>query len=108
MTAAFGRTTADAQNGVEAMTECIDKEDYCKNRCHSHNEHCDKESCPICTVPAADVVEVTRCKDCKYSKKLFSYEGSYSSYCLICGSKGSVVFPNDFCSCGERQTNGLK
>lgn len=55
-------------------------------------------------VPAADVVEVTRCKDCKYSKKLFSYEGSYSSYCLICGSKGSVVFPNDFCSCGERKT----
>lgn len=55
-------------------------------------------------VPAADVVEVTRCKDCKYSKKLFSYEGSYSSYCLICGSKGSVVFPNDFCSCGERKS----
>lgn len=59
-------------------------------------------------IPAVDAVKVVRCKDCEHSKKLFSYEGSYSSYCLICSSKGSVVFLNDFCSCGERQTNGLK
>ena len=51
----------------------------------------------------ADVEPVIRCKDCVHSKKLFNY-------CLMCGREGSaVVFPNDFCSQGERRDpNGLK
>lgn len=40
------------------MAEYIDRENYCENLCHSHNEHCDKESCPIWKAPAADVAPV--------------------------------------------------
>ena len=40
------------------MPEYIDREDYCKNLCHCHNEYCDKESCPIWKAPAADVAPV--------------------------------------------------
>ncbi len=40
------------------MAEYIDREDYCKNLCHCHNEYCDKESCPIWKAPAADVAPV--------------------------------------------------
>lgn len=49
--------------------------------------------------PAADVVEVVRCKDCKHS--------------ALCGESGQCLHPygltvcdgNDFCSCGERRDN---
>lgn len=40
------------------MPDYIDREDYCKNLCHCHNECCDKESCPIWKAPAADVARV--------------------------------------------------
>ena len=40
------------------MAEYIDREDYCENLCHSHNEYCDKESCPIWKAPAADAAPV--------------------------------------------------
>lgn len=40
------------------MPEYIDREDYCKNLCHCHNEYCNKESCPIWKAPAADVAPV--------------------------------------------------
>lgn len=50
-------------------------------------------------VPAADVIEVVRCKDCKhyvYSDDLFCY----------CRNKNdgiaNYIKPNDFCSYGER------
>ena len=49
------------------------------------------------SIPAADVVEVVRCKDCKHSD--------------LCGESGQCLHPygltvcdgNDFCSCGERR-----
>lgn len=44
------------------MAEYIDRENYCENLCHSHNEHCDKESCPIWAAPAADVVPIEALK----------------------------------------------
>lgn len=44
------------------MPEYIDREDYCKNLCHCHNEYCDKESCPIWKAPAADVAPVVHGK----------------------------------------------
>lgn len=48
--------------------------------------------------PAADVVEVTRCKDCKHS----NFETSCSKY--RCGYwLGMLRFSNDFCSYGERK-----
>lgn len=49
--------------------------------------------------PAADVVPVVRCKDCKYAK----FMARCSKY--MCGKyAGSLMFPNDFCSYGERRS----
>ena len=40
---------------------------------------------------------VVRCKDCKYSKE-------YSDKQLTCKWFDTLVFPNDFCSNGERRS----
>ena len=44
------------------------------------------------SIPAADVVPVVRCKDCKH----YDIGGS----CIICGFQSRK--PDDFCSYGER------
>lgn len=44
-----------------------------------------------------DIVEVVRCKDCKRSKE-------YSDKQLDCKWFHTLVFPNDFCSNGERRS----
>lgn len=51
-------------------------------------------------LPTADVVEVVKCHECKYWKD-FEY------LCLLhSGKDGRVLmFPTDFCSCGERSSN---
>lgn len=49
-------------------------------------------------LPAADVVPVVRCKDCKH----YDIGGS----CIICGFQSRR--PDDFCSCGERKDGGVK
>ena len=52
------------------------------------------------SVPAADVVEVVRCKDCKHSADATD-GGNY-----LCNRKMlGLVRPNDFCSFGERRDN---
>ena len=54
-------------------------------------------------MPTADVVEVVRCKDCKYYRKMYKL-------CSCRSDKFNVYLnDNDFCSYGERMTdNGLK
>ena len=49
----------------------------------------------IKNAPTADVVEVVRCKDCKYFM--------FSDFC--CGHL-EIVNPYDFCSRGERRKQG--
>lgn len=51
--------------------------------------------------PAADVVEVVRCKNCKH------YEIHKPSVTLNCERNGRLIpmMPDDFCSYGERQVN---
>ena len=51
-------------------------------------------------LPAADVVEVVRCKDCKHCSLLFGK----SPLCLA-GSARKKITENDFCAWGERKTN---
>lgn len=46
----------------------------------------------------ADVVEVCRCKDCKYHKRVSIIEGYF-----VCGLLKQTVKCNDFCSFGERR-----
>lgn len=61
----------------------------------------------LADVPNADVVEVVRCKDCKYGKwKISELDNKTKGYeCAI-----HAVFENDFgdngyCSYAERKTN---
>ena len=48
-------------------------------------------------IPPADVVEVVRCKDCKYRKKVLNC--SYGE----CIYSACMVADNDYCSNGERK-----
>lgn len=53
----------------------------------------------ICETPTADVVEVVRCKDCKWHSKLCG-EGFCSNFSI-------TGFENDdYCSYGERRDDG--
>lgn len=60
-------------------------------------------------LPAADVVEVVRCKDCVFSRELDEYEKKlYLDNCVGCcfhsKSYYSLIMEDkDFCSCGERK-----
>lgn len=56
----------------------------------------------ICAQPAADVVEVVRCKNCKWWEK----GKDYTPYCnnIDCGLFYTAR-ENDFCSYGERKEN---
>lgn len=49
--------------------------------------------------PAADVVEVVRCKDCEH----FSKEGSKAYNGHFCEVWLDFVKPDDYCSYGERR-----
>lgn len=59
--------------------------------------------------PAADVVEVVRCKNCKYSRPKDDIEKmEYYESVIICESFemndcATAVYPDDFCSYGERK-----
>lgn len=50
-------------------------------------------------LPAADVVEIVRCADCKYCLK----EDDYSFWCNGFCSPARLVRPDDFCSHGKRK-----
>ena len=57
-------------------------------------------------LPAADVVEVVRCKDCKYSRELKRndpFENSFVDGCIWCIKHSRVSFINGFCSYGRRK-----
>ena len=51
----------------------------------------------IDSIPAADVVKVVRCRECKYHEDTSVTE--YEHCCLI----GKTVCYNDFCSYGKRE-----
>ena len=60
-----------------------------------------------CTVykDATNVVEVVRCKDCKYA--FMTIDGEEVKYCDMFDSDYGVYFDkNHFCSYGERKNDG--
>lgn len=64
----------------------------------------------LASIPTADVVEVVRCRDCKYSRERNENEREYLvEGVLICTSGEAVdecwnpVYPSHFCSYGERK-----
>jgi hypothetical protein len=53
----------------------------------------------IDNAPTADVVEVVRCKDCKY----WVEDKDFGMFCSHWGSTLTESRENDFCSYGERR-----
>lgn len=97
------------------MAEYIEREAKCKNCAHfdacvgllktTFPKITDEEidivanrtgGCPV-YIPAADVVEVVRCKDCKY----FHLYHENDTYCSVCGL--DTPEERDFCSYGIRR-----
>lgn len=72
------------------------------------NEPCEPNDCKIkralSGIPTADVVEVVRCKDCKYA----TYDKSIDRYnCRNWGLYGDEnTEADDFCSYGEKKVTG--
>ena len=56
----------------------------------------------IDAAPAADVVQVVRCKDCVCMGKRPPLPEGYREDCGWCMLHGRVVLPEDYCSNGER------
>lgn len=84
----------------EALLEEINR-----NRAEAHNERCAQLLEAILNAPAADVAEVVRCKDCKYSVK-YSCKNDACYQFTICRRRESYsegVEEDDFCSYGERK-----
>lgn len=56
--------------------------------------------------PAADVAPVVRCKECKHCRELNRkdwIEEAYADGVLWCMNQSDGVWPDDFCSYGERR-----
>lgn len=66
--------------------------------------HGGKRSLLIDTEPTADVVEVVRCKDCKFYE---IYPNGANGDCINKIDAFNTFYPNDFCSFGERKDEGL-
>ena len=83
------------------MAEYIKREEVCK-LCNNDKEYCGKQKCPVYKALATDAVEVVRCKDCKHCTEAF--DGN------PCCGRLRTSFPyvrdDDFCSYGERRTDG--
>ena len=68
-------------------------------KCHFFNDH---------FVPTADVVEVVRCKDCKYFIPKENLTDEYDNPLGadgLCDNCDKYTDANDFCSCGGRRTD---
>lgn len=67
-------------------------------------------------VPAADVAPVVYCKDCKYAdtERRNATEKRYFNSILfcrnsnLCGDEPLAMWPDDFCSYGERKDGGAE
>ena len=58
----------------------------------------DEWAVPFKEITSAPSIDIVRCKECKWGK-------SYSDKQLECDALGlgGLKFPDDFCSCGERE-----
>ncbi len=90
---------------ADALIERL-KSDYCEGCNNNDGIRC--RSCDVDFVfdmvddaPEADVVEVVRCKDCKYREtRICAITGNEM---LSCNYSGFAVKPTHYCSYGERR-----
>jgi hypothetical protein len=79
------------------MKKYIDRDALLKDICGNDPSHMeDYYFNAIANAPAADVVEVVRCKDCKHLMFSDCYGECSKAYL-------GIVAPWDFCSYGERK-----
>lgn len=63
----------------------------------------------IWQMPTVDAVPVVRCKECKHCRELNRkdrIEEAYADGVLWCMNQSDGVWPDDFCSYGERRGGG--
>ena len=81
------------QAAIDTLEGCqqykVSTEDYAVDYAQAKTE--------LMMLPAADVVEVVRCKDCKY----FEHNG----YAEWCNGWDGITRKDSFCSFGERRTD---
>ena len=85
------------QDAIEAVIKRIEK-----SECGESVDH-NKVLADIKSLPSADVVEVVRCKDCKFRKIEFGWNGKRYKMCA------NTDYPTDddaYCSYGERREDG--
>lgn len=87
----------DKDEIIETMQDCK-YANPCNDFQRGVNACIDIQIVGIKHMPAADVVEVVRCKDCKHSY----FVKSCSKYECRKGC-GTLKYSNDFCSYGERK-----
>lgn len=58
------------------------------------------------TVPSVDAVEVVRCKECRHWCNHKDADYDQSEFTYYCEVHGISLTGNDFCSYGERRTDG--
>lgn len=78
--------------------EYIERNLFCDNFCRCNAAKCAEtgfKKCPIFICPTADVVEVVRCKGCRFYLPQPDKTG-------VCGIHDYCTDPNDFCSFGEK------
>lgn len=80
--------------------------------CRAYNDGVKSMELHIAEIPAADVVEVVRCKDCKYGRAMNKREAElYVEGCVMCNrisvsGEENAMFATDFCSYGEAKMDG--
>lgn len=92
-----------------ALIEKINREKWLLNSAFPKRKLCvgDVLDC-IFTAPAADVVEVVRCKDCRHKNELNKYEKTiYADGCVACSFISAtgdrlVMLGDAFCNYGEK------
>ena len=88
--------------GMEMPESCTECKVICglPYQCRDKKGH--RPDCPL--VPAADVVEVVRCEDCKHCLK----EDEYELWCYGRGFPARLVRADDYCSYGADMRGGEK
>ena len=86
------------------MAECIEREKVLEIAKDEHYSDFHKSMADLTSLrelledtPAADVVEVVRCNDCRFYKPTEKHWGN------VCVRQTAYKRPNDYCSKGERK-----
>lgn len=92
------------EDAKKAILEACGCDSECKVGCNGACDiHAGSVWGAVDNIPAADVVEVVRCRDCKYAT--MTYDG-LCKYCEIHSPNEAAYYDGDFyCAYGERSEN---